>query len=41
MGKINDILKNSDYDDTQFSEEEIQHLENRIIYKEEKLCKDK
>ena len=34
MGKINDILKNSNYDDTQFSEEEIQHLENRIIYKD-------
>ena len=35
MKKINDILKNSNYDDTQFSEEEIKNLENKIIYKDD------
>lgn len=35
MKKINEILKNSNYDDTQFSEEEIQILENKIIYKDD------
>ena len=27
MNKLNDILKNSSYDDTQFTSEEIQNLE--------------
>lgn len=35
MKKINEILKNSNYDDTQFSEEEIQILENKITYKDD------
>lgn len=33
MGTINEILKNSNYDDTQFSEEEIKKLESNICYK--------
>ncbi len=35
MRKINDILKNSNYDDTQFSEKEINELESKIYYKNE------
>ncbi len=35
MKKINEILKNSNYDDTQFSEEEINQFENKIYYKDE------
>lgn len=34
MNKINEILKNSNYDDTQFSKENINELENKIFYKE-------
>lgn len=35
MKKINEILKNSNYDDSQFTESEIQYLEDKIIYKED------
>lgn len=35
MNRINEILKNSNYDDSQFTESEIQYLEDRIIYKED------
>ena len=35
MKKINEILKNSNYDDTQFSEEEIKQFEDKIYYKNE------
>lgn len=35
MNKINEILKNSNYDDTQFSKENINELENKIFYKED------
>lgn len=34
MRKINEILKNSNYDDTQFSEEELNQFEDRIYYKD-------
>lgn len=34
MNKINEILKNSNYDDTQFLKENINELENKIFYKE-------
>lgn len=35
MNRVNEILKNSNYDDSQFTESEIQNLEDRIIYKED------
>lgn len=35
MNKINEILKNSNYDDTQFSEQDINQFENKIYYKDE------
>lgn len=35
MGKINEILKNSNYNDTQFTEEEISQFENTIYYEDE------
>lgn len=35
MRKINEILKNSNYDDTQFSEEELNIFEDRIYYKDQ------
>ncbi len=34
MNKVTSVLKNSNYDDTQFSLEEIQYLENKITYKD-------
>ena len=33
MKKINEILKNSNYDDAQFSEEELNQFEDKIYYK--------
>lgn len=35
MNKINEILKNSNYDDTQFSEQDINQFENKIYYKDD------
>lgn len=35
MKKINEILKNSNYDDAQFSEEELNQFEDKIYYKDE------
>jgi len=35
MKKINEILKNSNYDDTQFSERELNQFEDRIYYKDD------
>lgn len=35
MKKIKEILKNSNYDDAQFSEEELNQFEDKIYYKDE------